>query len=458
MRSSILLVAVLSVLSISVVLAAKQPPPPVVGPADNLMLRINVFMTDSMDLRVSSPFARINAITMVAIHDAINTLQEIYDPVFQQDRLRGDDKKANYRAAMLGALNETRYYQMNNIPNPYNANILLPGGPTGFVGPLFGQLNSFINTEMARLATEGADADKVKRGFAIGTRVGRRVNQLRENDGYKTFRAPFDPECGIPGKWCSWFERQNPNKTAGARGVTYTNYAYIKPFSYGSPTDIMCPPPVPFTNNQIWESGYNTTMMFGGQDTVFTSPALKEEVKIWAIGPSVSLMSRFMTEFYNVAQLTHTEYDSVAMFAAHYVVNFDAGIHLNYNKYFYGAWRPFQMKAIRENAPYTAFKSIVDLHANPEYPCGQCEGTTTSAKTFERFLGYDAFPFPQGVKMIVPGATVQPEYHSWSEVSEGVARGRIFGGVHLPMSTQIGVLYGTKIANQHKLFQKVCDD
>lgn len=420
-----------------------------VTPENNLMLRINNFLTSSYLASVNTPLNRLNALTLVAIHDSINTIEEIYEPVYRHQSLCYNERKANYRAAMLGALNVTRHYGLNNMPDQYQA--ALPFSAPATLQPLRTDLANFIQTELSTLRSQGVKQVEIDQGWSVGTRIGSKVNQIRETDGYRTTVPTVDFDCGVKGQWCSNFEKTKP---ADRRGATFANFAYVQPMTYRKVGDMLLPPPPPI-DSPLWWNNYNTTRVFGWVNSPYPNPLMVSEAKMWGLFPTQVLAGYFMKEFYRVSGLTHTEFDSVAMFAGMYVTNFDGNSHNNYNKYYYHMWRPFQAIAYYEaNNNYDFFVGNGgDVHKNPEYPSGTTEGITTALRPVSNFLGYDQFPFGR-VSVIIPGAAVQPSFGSFSEIYESVTRGRIVGGDHFPFSTQMGTLYGNKIADHSKLFKK----
>ena len=115
-----LLFAFVAVSALSAVMASKPAAPSVVSAADNIVLRINAHIFNNAPKPpASTPMSRVNSLSFIAMHDAINSINDIYQPVYPIEKLRGAEKKANVRAAFLSAFNTTRLIGMQRLPNNY---------------------------------------------------------------------------------------------------------------------------------------------------------------------------------------------------------------------------------------------------------------------------------------------------------------------------------------------------
>lgn len=431
-----LLFALVAVSALSAVLAAKPPAPAVVSAADNLVLRINAHIFNNAPKPpASTPMSRVNSLSFIAMHDAINSINDIYQPVYPIAKLRGAEKKANVRAAYLSAFNTTRLIGMQRLPNNYKANILL--FTAADIQPYVTALETFVATELAAIRTQDTAAN-VEAGLAVGKRAAERIMELRENDGYKVPAPIQDAECGVQGQWCSWTTKHLP---ADARGAGYPNWGNVQPFSHDEAAVFTVPPP-PKAGSSIFEGSLNNTYLFGAKGSQVTSADWAKEAHIWSLGAGGELGARFVSDVFYTGNIAQTEFDTVALFGRLYVGNCDALINNLYNKYKYNSWRPYQ--AIRQEHD-AAWLPALNTPVNQEYPCGHCEGTAGALTAVSLFLGYDEFPF-EAVPFKVPGQQIQPSFRAFSEIIEHVNRARVYGGMHFPFSVAMGSRYGTQIS------------
>jgi len=418
-------------------LADRPYTPPTYAVSDNLAVRINRHIFDNAPKPPSStPMSRCNSISFVAMNDAINSIHAVNENALVAVPVRGRDKTASVRAAMLGAFQRSRAECMKRLPNNYKANVLL--FTDADLEPYQTALNSFVQTELSALRAVESDRD-VDAGLAIGQRVADLVLAARENDGYKVPAPVQDHVCGVEGQWCSWTET---NKPADARGAGYPNWGGVKPFSFAHPSEFTVPAP-PKVGDMLFDYSRNQTRAFGAINSQMVSQQMRDETHAWSLGAGGELGARIVDSLFVAADLRMSDFEAVAVLGRLYIGNCDALIANLYNKYKYNAWRPYQV--IRQTTDDTNWLPYLTTPVNQEYPCGHCMGTAGALTPVMESLGFDIFPTTGVVSLVSPGQRASPSFKSFTEVFHHVNTARVLGGMHFYYSTEKGSEYGTAI-------------
>jgi hypothetical protein len=441
-------------LVLAVASAGRLPNAPTFAAADNLVVRINAHVfSNAPKPPASTPMSRVNSISFLAMHEAINSIQAYYKTHYGGVHVTGNKAAISIEAAILGAFNTTRFYGMAHLPDSYFANQILFDAAT--LAPYNNALLSFVDAELATLRANGVDESAIQAGLSVGNRAGDLLNDAREDDGYKVPAPIQDGPCGIEGQWCSWAEDQtNPRRGAG-----YPNWGGVRPFSFETAGDFTVPPPYAPTQH-LFRASLNSTRIYGDINAgAYVDASFRKEVQVWGMGAGGELGARIVDSMFQRGGdlMTMSLFDSVALFGRLYVGNCDALINNLYNKYKYNAWRPYQ--AIRQLGYDANWTPFMKTPTNQEYPCGHCEGTAGAIVgvqlTLEPVFGSDKFPFGTAA-LTVPNAPAVPQFASFSDIYQSVNAARRFGGMHFDFSIQQGSMYGTRIATHlfNTMFQK----
>jgi hypothetical protein len=386
----------------------------------------------------STPMGRCNAISFIAINDAMNSIHGINENALVSVPVRGRDKTASVRGAMLGAFSESRSECMKRLPHQYKADTLLFTDVD--LVPYQEALQTMIAQERATLETN-ENVQDVAKGFDIGVQAARMVLVSREDDGYKVPAPVQDYECGVEGKWCSWTEKTKP---ADARGAGYPNWGSVKPFSFDHVSEFTVPAP-PKVGSFLHDFSVNQTRAVGKAGFELVSEDMRNQAHAWSLGAGGELGARIVDSLFLTATLQMTEFEAVALFGRLYIGNTDALIANLYNKYKYNAWRPYQ--AIRQTSTDPNWLPFLTTPVNQEYPCGHCMGTAGAMVPVMDSLGFDFFPTNGTVKLVSPGQRASPVFASFTEILHHVNIARQIGGMHFDFSVQKGSEYGTMIGH-----------
>lgn len=417
-----------------------------VPPTENLVYRINAHIFNNAPKPPSStPMSRLNSISFIAMHDVINSIHKLYRPIYTTLEVKGRNKRANVRAAILGAFNTTRALGIRKLPNNYKADQLLFNDTDS--APYLSALETFVQTELSLI---NDTPENIQRGIALGVQAAHQTLAVRENDGYKVAAPIQDYPCGTVDQWCSWTETTKP---VDARGAGYPNWGNVRPFSFSSASEYTVPPP-PANGSFLFEASLNITKMFGQRGTPLAAPGFLNEVHTWSLGAGGEIGSRIVDSLIRTTNLQLSDYETVALFGRLYIGNCDALIVNLYNKFKYNAWRPRQAIQMFHDATWEPF---LTTPLNQEYPCGHCQGTAGALYPVQIALGFDEFPNGTPVQLVMPNQRASPSFTSFSEVLDHVNRARLYGGMHFEFSIQTGSNYGQRIAKKvfETLFVKI---
>ncbi|MBP9838035.1 MAG: phosphatase PAP2 family protein [Proteobacteria bacterium] len=397
--------------------------------------------------------SRAMAITHIAIHDAVQAIQQRYETYLPQEAAPAD---SSVEAAIAQAA--------------YDALVALyPSQKTTF------------DSELERDLAGIVDGVAKENGIAAGHRSAKLILANRANDGADELSqsSPYKFSQSA-GKW-----RVDPvNPTQQPLGP---NWYKVKPFAIESASQFRAPTPPEISSPQYAEA-YAEVYRLGGD--VITTPTDRTENEtniglFWAYDGTPSLCAP--PRLYNqiVLQLAYDQGvtdlgDLARLLALANVSMADAGITSWETKYFYNYWRP--VTGIREadagtgpsgkgdNNPLTTGDvnwsplgaPASNLSANnftppfPAYVSGHATFGGALFQTLRNYFGKDNIEFTF-VSDELNGETVDHEgnvrpflprtFKSLSEAEEENGQSRIYLGIHWSFDKTEGIVMGNNVAN-----------
>jgi hypothetical protein len=349
------------------------------------------------------PAERIIAMTHVAMFDAVNSIEGLYQPYLVQLPAAATVSKEAAAAAAAGTV--------------------LAG-----VNP---QTQAEMKAALAAYLGAIPDSTAKAEGIKLGEAIAAKILEARAQDG-----------SGGP-------DTYRPRTTAGVYVPTVPTLAPqwpgVKPFAMTSGSQFRPVAPIPLESVE-WATDYNEIKELGGKASTKRSARQSEDGRFW-LTTSGNVYYPIVRAVAAATKLTLA--DSARLFALASVARADALIAVFDAKNHYDFWRP--VTAIRngdiDGNPATerdgAWQPIDATPRHPEYPCAHCIQAASLATVLEAVIGTPEIREVAMTSPTAPGVT-----HRWSNlrafVTE-VSEARIWAGFHYRFSTRVGEDMGRKI-------------
>ncbi len=389
-------------------LAAVFAAAPCVLAADNAVLTWNRIATDACLRAGIDPLneTRVLAITQIAVHDALNSVQRRYEAHTWYRPAPGASADAAVAAATHHALTH-----------------LLPGQ------------RSIIDAELRTALGAVADGPAKDEGVNVGRQAAAAILQRREGDGASAANFPVRPGTQ-PGEYRPTFPDFTPAALAG--------WGRVEPFAMRNGSQFRPPRPYRLDSSE-YAADYNEVRGIGEAKSAARTPEQSEIARYWYenCGQGWNRIARsVLNEANSWSAARALALLNIAM-ADGFIGGFEAKYHYNY-------WRP--QTAIREGGTdgnadtpaepnWTAFLTTPPV---PDYPSTHSVLGAAAATAIARALGTDfvSFEMTSGA----PFAGITRKYWSLSEAAEENAASRVLAGIHFRNATVAGVRQGNEIA------------
>ncbi|QWC84673.1 vanadium-dependent haloperoxidase [Nocardioidaceae bacterium] len=299
-------------------------------------------------------------------------------------------------------------------------------------------LVAVVPERRARLdAALDPDADEV--GEAAGATAAAEVLAERSEDGLDRDSAegPFDLPPPQPGVW-----RPTPPGDLTPRQV---GVATATPFILESP-DQLRPGPPPQPGTERYRRDLAEVRDLGSADSASRTPEQTEVGLFWA-GSELAVQVDLVEEAMRAAEVSTVE--GVRLLSAFHRITADAEIAVFDAKYTYLGWRP--VTAIRvdgDGDPRTprvpGWEPLIGTPPHPEYPSAHTVYAAAGAAVLEHFLGPEPAA-PLEIPGTRTGDTVRT-YTSWQQSVTENEDARVWAGIHLRTSDEVGSKLGRRVA------------
>src|SRR5215468_2247638 len=352
------------------------------------------------------------AMAHVAMHDALNAIDQRYEPyAFDAVAPRGASPEAAVAAA-------AHYVLIARIPNQKAA------------------LDRALASALAAIPDGKAKVD----GVATGRAAAAAILERRADDGSDVVR-PYKPGARL-GVW-----RLTPPAFAQPIGV---GFGKVKPFTMTGGEQFELPRPSYFNlSSAEYAADYNEVKSLGGADSKTRTAEQSEIARFW-YEPSPGVHIRLARDLTVTRKLNL--WDSARLFALLHLASADCLIAGYGAKYRYNFWRP--VTAIRNGAydgnPQTAgdptWNSSLETPSHPEYLSLHAILAAAWAETLARFFGTDQVGFT--IKSAAPYPGITRSFTSFSQAAQEAADSRVYAGVHFRSSCRDGLAIGREIGAQ----------
>lgn len=358
--------------------------------------------------------ARINAMTHIAMHDALNSIQRRYA---SYSVIPGAGATASPQAAIAAAAR----------------GVLLAEVPSRQVD-IIAKYNSALSP-LGDCTTAGTPCSQ---GIQAGQKAAAAILAARSNDGahkpHPQYAAP-----DVPGAY---------QPTPGATGLpvvpAFEQWGKVRPFALVSNSQFL-PAPAGFMNvtSEDYVREYNEVKRVGAKNAPLAvrSAYDTETVMFWAgSAPAWSTFARKIVEADGSTNL----WAQARLFALLNMALSDAGVSLFDAKYHYRYWRPITaIRRSNDGNPLTqqdaTWDSLLPSPAYPDYTSGASINAGAAAEVLRRYYGRDDLAFSHTAN------SVTRSFGSVSAAAASVANSRVLGGIHFRSACKIGLIQGSQV-------------
>lgn len=363
---------------------------------------------------------RILAMTQIAVHDALNSI----DPRYQA---YGVVAPANPDASPEAAVAAAAY------------RVLLANYPAQAAA-----LAATYNARIGALTCAPAHPNCVTDGIDAGNDAADAIMALRAFDGSSTPHLPYTP---LPGPGV--YQSTPPNYPT----PMFEGWAYVTPFLMNSGSQFrMGPSDVLNLTSSTYTRDFREVKRVGALNaaTADRSDDQEANVNFWPPA-SWNAIARVIANGVGLDLWEHAR-----LFALLNMAQSDAAVAVFDTKYYYNFWRP--VTAIRQAADDGNPATLADatwlpyLSTNtppyPDYTCGLTTNAGAAAEVLRRYFGSDHLPFT------LTAGGITRSYSSMSQAEAAAVDARVYGGIHFRTGCRLGIVQGEKIgrfAIQHYL-------
>ena len=353
--------------------------------------------------------SRINAMVHLAMHDALNGIEEKYS----RYAFAGRDAKADPIAAAAAA---AHLVLLNEIPERKN----------------------YLDSALAQSLAVVVEGEAKTKGVTLGKQAAQAVLQKRLNDGSTGELFGQIPPSTQPGLY------QPVPPFAICFAPFWEN---VKPFSLER-KDQFRSKPMPALNSPEYLAAFNEVKSVGKLNSETRTPDQAAFAKFWyefsEAGWNRVARTAAINKKLNMLDAARLfALVDIAMADA-YVAGWEAKMHHNF-------WRPYT--AIRTAAQDGNEATLPDAAWEPseptppvhDYPSTHSALGNAAATVLARLLG-DNTPFSMSSPTALPSAPVR-SFSSFSQAANENANSRVMAGIHFRFSCEAGQELGNKIGN-----------
>jgi hypothetical protein len=350
--------------------------------------------------RTAPPLAARNiAIVNTAIYDAVNSIVRL-----------GKSYRVNHRASIWAS-----------------PGAAVAGAAYQTLVNLFPAQRASFDAALANALGKIQDGPSETEGFQVGISVANGILGWRNSDGANAI-VPYAPPGGM-GYW----QNTTPAVLPQWPGVT--------PFAIQTGSQFR-PAPPPTVNSAQMVAELAEVQSLGASNSATRTADQTQIANFWADGSGTYTPPGHWCEIaVNLARGRRSNLlQDARLFALLGMAIADAGIAAWDAKYSYHQWRP--VTAIQQTSDPT-WTPLLNTPSFPDYTSGHSTFSGAASVILSRFFG-DRVNFSTS-SLGLPG--VYRTYSSFAQAADEAGRSRIFGGIHVESSNQVGLAAGRAIGN-----------
>lgn len=271
--------------------------------------------------------------------------------------------------------------------------------------------------------------------IAYGRLVAQRVLQWRENDGSAEAGAVPYPDGTEIGQW----------RRTDARPPMMPGWGDVLPFAMTSGQQFRLIGPPDITGYE-YARDYAEVMDMGGKTSSYRTAEQTEIARFWISGiPRIwNLVAHQVCDAKDYGLL-----EEARLFALLNVALADAQVVGWDMKYHFGFWRPVTANAYADQDdndythPYPDWQSLLMVPTFPEYPSGHSTSCAAAATVLAKFVGTDEFSFAVNSEANPDLST--RHFNSFWAAARQAGISRVYGGIHFNFSNTEGLEAGRSL-------------
>ena len=369
----------------------------------------NAIMQATVTAPPTNPFfqARWGAIVQLAVFEAVNAIEEDYEPYLG---IIDAPPWASPDAAAIAAAHRTLV-------------TLRPGSAAA------------LNAARAASLAAIPDGPAKDAGILAGEAAAAAMLLVRAGDGWNA-TVPYTPGTN-PGDW-------QPTPPAFAPAA-FTQWGRVTPFGLANGSQFRLPPP-PSLDSDEYADAYNEVKLVGRFDSPFRPQDRTNVALFYAATTPVMLFNSAARQVSAVQRKTLSE--NARIFALLGMAIADASIAVFDTKYHYSFWRP--VTAIRagdlddndDTDPDPDWLPLIATPAFPGYPSAHATLSGAARAVLERAFGKRR----QAITLTNPGLPgIVLNYTAWDEITDDIDDARIYGGIHFRFDQEAGAYQGRHV-------------
>jgi hypothetical protein len=379
---------------------------------------------------------RAMAITHIAIHDALNSIQPRYHGY---NALPAAAAGASADAAVAAAAHTALDRMLQALP------------------PSAARDAAIDHIDALYLAALGPDIDPSEAaGIAAGEQAANAIFEQRyafngmnwvAADGSQSPHAPAYVPGGAIGEY--------------AGTALFSGWEFLTPFATDSADQFRAPPgQVLDVGSQFYADQYNQVKQQGDARVRGAHPDSQQTriARFWAGGGlDWNANLRLVVDGRGLDQWQHAR-----LFALANMSITDSLISVFRSKYYYRFWRPVTaIRTANDGNPDTEsdpnWTSFLAAPAYPDYPCGSTGVTGAVTQTVRNFFGTNAIGFSRTINVPavnlpapmapLPATTITRKFNSMSIAENEQSRGRVYEGIHFLEGCFASITSGNRVAD-----------
>lgn len=361
-------------------------------------------------------FTRPYAMTSLAVFDALNSIDRVYQPYASQM----DVPNASRETAAAQAAHDVLV-------------ALYPTQQSALAAALAATLNRYPGGEAAR------------EGLRVGAAAARAMLEHRADDGWNRQPTAYLLP-SLPG----YYQITPPQNAT----VTLTHYPDVQPFALGDRHRFLAGPP-PALTSERYAADFNEVKAIGSATSNLRTEEQTSIARRWAgIGSSTQAWLLWNNLVRDLARRQGLSgLDTARAYALMNMAVHD-GLLTSFNgKFLYGLWRPVTAirDAERDGNPMTevdpTWSTFIPTPPYPSYPGNHACIGAASARTLERVFGRNDIRFTVTWTGTGGAADITRAFNGFRELADQEAKSRIYGGIHFEFEHQASFGVCTPVAD-----------
>ena len=371
----------------------------------------NAIMQATVTTAPTNPFfqARWGAIVQLAVFEAVNAIEEDYEPYL--GGLIVAPPGASPDAAAIAAAHRTLV-------------TLRPG--------------SALSLDAARAASLAAIPDGPAKdvGILVGENAAAAMLLLRAGDGWDAV-VPYTPGTE-PGDW-----QPTPPALAPA---AFTQWGQVTPFGLASGSQFRLPPP-PALHTGKYANDYLEVMLVGRVDSPFRPQDRTDVALFYGVGATPVYLWNSAARQASAAQ-GKTLSENARIFALLAMAICDGSIACFDTKYHYNFWRPVTAIRVGDTDgndltdPDPDWLPLITTPAFPGYPSAHATLSGAAREVLERVFGKDGHAITL-THPALPDTVLN--YTAFEQITDDIDDARVYGGIHFRFDQEAGSRQGSQV-------------